>query len=255
MDCWNLVFDIDFTLTGDTDALLALGRHVATLQEADQARVLLCTGRSYGGVLHGLAEEHLPEPDVIIAQTGAEIYLPPFTVDSEPWPVWHQELANSGFDCEDVKARLEPLNEVMNLEPEHCQTPWKVAYALTDSMRPRYWIERMRELLTTPEQRYQVVASFGYYIDVLPGRANKGKALQFLLEHMGWQDDPTVVNGDSGNDQSMFDEGFRGTLVANGQADLKEYLRGFSPDQVFLAEKRFAAGVLEGLQRWGVPLP
>lgn len=252
MPPWNLVFDIDFTLTGDTPALLQLRRHLEELQEQDQARIILCTGRPFSGVLHGLAEEHLPEPDAVIAQTGAECYLPPFTKDSEPIADWENLLSRSGFRPAEVHERLLDLAKVLNLEPDDCQTSWKVAYAVTDAERPMHWVREVAQRLTEPEGRYQVVASFGYYLDVLPVMANKGKALRFLLQHLGWQDQSTLVAGDSGNDQAMFDEGFRGTLVGNGQQDLKEYLRGLPSSQVYLAEGRFAAGVLEGLQHWGV---
>ena len=36
----------------------------------------------------------------------------------------------------------------------------------------------------------------------------QGKALRYLLELLKWQEANTIVAGDSGNDQSMFDEVF-----------------------------------------------
>ena len=78
MPTWNLVFDIDFTLTGDPPSLRKLGQKLQRLQQVGQARVLFCTGRPYPDVLHGLKHEELPQPDAIIAQTGVELYLPPF---------------------------------------------------------------------------------------------------------------------------------------------------------------------------------
>ena len=72
MPTWNLVFDIDFTLTGDLPSLRKLGQKLQRLQQVGQARVLFCTGSPYPDVLHGLTHEGLPKPDAVIAQTGAE---------------------------------------------------------------------------------------------------------------------------------------------------------------------------------------
>ena len=97
MPTWNLVFDIDFTLTGDLPSLRKLGQKLERLQQAGQARVLFCTGRPYPDVLHGLKHEELPQPDAIIAQTGVELYLPPFGSFSTPLLDWQLQLEKFGF--------------------------------------------------------------------------------------------------------------------------------------------------------------
>lgn len=57
-----------------------------------------------------------------------------------------------------------------------------------------------------------------------------------------------VVSGDSGNDVDMFIPPFRGIIVGNADADL----RVLAGPHVYQAQARYAAGVLEGLQHWGV---
>jgi hydroxymethylpyrimidine pyrophosphatase-like HAD family hydrolase len=55
-----------------------------------------------------------------------------------------------------------------------------------------------------------------------------------------------VVAGDTGNDASMFVDGFRGIVVGNAQPELKA-LR--SP-QVYHSHYPHAAGVLGGIEYW-----
>ena len=59
-----------------------------------------------------------------------------------------------------------------------------------------------------------------------------------------------IVAGDSGNDATMFDEGFRGIIVANAKPELQA-LRG---PRIYRAAQSYAAGVIEGLDHWLVEL-
>ena len=255
MQTWNLVFDIDFTLTGDLPSLRKLGQKLQRLQQVGQARVLFCTGRPYPDVLHGLKHEELPQPDAIIAQTGVELYLPPFGSFSTPLLDWQLQLEKFGFSAEEVHQRLIDLNDVISLEAANCQTPYKVSYAIMDPKQPLEWLAEISRRMMEPVGRYQVIcAAFGesYYVDILPGMVNKGKALRYLLELLKWQEANTIVAGDSGNDQSMFDEGFKGILVGNARPEVKEYLQKFPAKQFYQAQQNYAKGVLEGLAHWQV---
>jgi hydroxymethylpyrimidine pyrophosphatase-like HAD family hydrolase len=60
-------------------------------------------------------------------------------------------------------------------------------------------------------------------VQVLPIRAGKGAALQFIRECVfPTPKERCLVAGDSGNDASMFlyDGGFRGVMVGNAKAEL-----------------------------------
>jgi hypothetical protein len=256
MPTWNLVFDIDFTLTGDLLSLRELAQKLGRLQQEKQARVLFCTGRPYPDVLHGLKHEDLPQPDAIIAQTGAELYLPPFGSFSTPLLDWQLQLDQCGFSIEEVHRRLIDLDEVIGLEVANCQTSHKVSYAIMDANQPLKWLAEISRRMVEPVGRYQVIcAAFGenYYVDILPGMVNKGKALRYMLKLLKWQEEKTIVAGDSGNDQSMFDEGFQGILVGNARSEVKEYLQKFPAQQFYQAQQNYANGVLEGLANWQVP--
>ena len=84
------------------------------------------------------------------------------------------------------------------------------------------------------------------YLDILPQRANKGLAVLFLQQRLGFTRDHTIICGDSGNDLSMFQTvPFCGIIVGNSQSELLEWHENSPPGKRYLAKSHFAAGILE----------
>jgi hydroxymethylpyrimidine pyrophosphatase-like HAD family hydrolase len=81
---------------------------------------------------------------------------------------------------------------------------------------------------------------------VLPLNTNKGTAAAFLARCCRVEPWHVVVCGDSGNDLSMFQQGFCGVVVGNAQAELRE----LSHEHVYQSPYKYAAGVLDGIQYW-----
>lgn len=57
-----------------------------------------------------------------------------------------------------------------------------------------------------------------------------------------------MVAGDSGNDLEMFAAPYKGIIVANAAAELKQK----QGDRIYHAQAAHATGVLEGLRFWQV---
>ncbi|MFJ7149087.1 trehalose-6-phosphate synthase [Streptomyces sp. NPDC100445] len=87
----------------------------------------------------------------------------------------------------------------------------------------------------------------GRYFDVLPARADKGRALRLLAHMLGWPHRSVLVAGDSLNDLSLFRLGTHGVVVANAEPALTA--RTPPDDRVLHARSEGAAAVLEGLER------
>jgi mannosylfructose-6-phosphate phosphatase len=92
----------------------------------------------------------------------------------------------------------------------------------------------------------EVIYSSNRDLDVIPFGANKGAAATFLATHWNVPRSRVFVAGDSGNDRSLFLQGFRGIVVRNAQPELARLCR---PD-VHQASATFADGVIEGLNFW-----
>ena len=101
-------------------------------------------------------------------------------------------------------------------------------------------------MLEAAGQGVQLVYSSDRDLDVLPAGIDKGAATARLAQH--WQVPPqrVIVCGDTGNDRSMFEQGFRGIVVGNALPELQSL---DSPD-IYHATGSCAAGVAEGLRHW-----
>ena len=108
------------------------------------------------------------------------------------------------------------------------------------------YLARLRQALEAAGQSATVVYSSDRDLDVLPIRTHKGSAASFLADY--WRIDRrcVVVAGDSGNDATMFYEGFRGVVVGNAKPELL----AVAGPRVYHASATHAAGVIEGLDYW-----
>ena len=97
----------------------------------------------------------------------------------------------------------------------------------------------------------KIVVSSGKDLDVLPPAAGKAAAIRWLADRHCDAFECVLVSGDSANDLDMFSPPFRGIVVGNGHEELKR-LAPEAGGPVYLAERRCAGGVLEGLEHFGV---
>ena len=89
----------------------------------------------------------------------------------------------------------------------------------------------------------------GTYIDILPHRASKGKAIRYLAGKWNIDLERIATAGDSGNDHDMLTGHTAGIVVGNYDPELEPLRR--SGTRVYFAQDRCAAGILEGLRHYG----
>jgi sucrose-6F-phosphate phosphohydrolase len=210
----------------------------------------LATGRRYDQVLSGLADEGLPQPDAIIAQVGSEIYLPPFHEAAQPMAAW-DALLSADFDRAEAEAFCSDVPG-LQAQPEYFCSALKFSAYLDACDEPAAVAELIHNRVREHNAAYRVVFSSGKDLDILPARAGKGKALQFLVDHWGCGFGPLVAAGDTGNDLDLFVECDHGIAVANAQVELKEWVGAAGAERAVVAGGRSAAGVHEGLRALGL---
>jgi sucrose-6F-phosphate phosphohydrolase len=251
---WLFASDIDNTLTGDAPALRALSAQLTGMRAEGSLKLFLVTGRRLDQVIPGFADEQIPEPDAVVSQVGTEIYLPPFRPDSPAISDWDGRL-HSLFRRDRAERFLECIDG-LEIQPAKFNTPLKVSCYLDKAPDPDAAAALIRERVAPEADAYQVVWSSGRDLDIIPAAAGKGKAIRFLMDHVGLEPRQVIVAGDSGNDRSMFDEFGCGIVVANAQAELAAMRDTVSDDDDFyFARLPFAAGVAEGLRHFGVLQP
>jgi sucrose-6F-phosphate phosphohydrolase len=246
-----LASDIDNTLTGDETSLRRLAADLTSLRSAGQLMLFLSTGRRLEQVTAGFSDESIPVPDAIIGQVGTEIFLPPFVDGMAPMVAWDEHL-HLAYERERALAFLDGIDGLV-MQPDEFNTPLKVSCFLDEAPDPEAAAAEILRRVAEHGDGYQVVWSSGVHLDILPAASGKGRAIRFLIEHLGLEAGKVIVAGDSGNDRSMFDEFGCGIVVANAQAELAAMAGepGIGSDIVF-ASAPYAAGVAEGLQRFGV---
>ena len=130
----------------------------------------------------------------------------------------------------------------------------------------------LRQRLDRTGVPYELVVSSGVDVDILPCGANKGAALNTLLEELAAEEgaalaaggcsayaavaEHTMASGDSGNDiQLLAVNGVRGCAVGNAQPELRAWCAEHRAARLYVARAVCADGIVEGLKHFGFLLP
>lgn len=168
-------------------------------------RLAYVSGRHRQLVLDAIQNFHIPLPDWVIADVGSKIYK--VNQDSwEYWPVWETEIAADwhGAQSADVQLLFDDLKE-LKLQESEKQSAYKLSYYTPlniDFSKLRDQIqERLRQKNLSSSIIFSVdeAASVGL-LDILPLRANKLHAIEYLMVSHKFNYSNTIFAGDSGND-------------------------------------------------------
>lgn len=238
--------------------------YFARLVARPEVTLAYVSGRHRELVEEAIREYRLPMPDWVIGDVGTTIYQ----VDSgawRPWPDWEQDIA---ADWRGLKANeLRPLFAnlpSLRLQEESKQNRYKLSYYLSlhldiDTLQPEM-ARRLAEQKLAASLIFSIdEASATGLLDILPARATKLHAVEFLMRHLGFDYSGTVFAGDSGNDLPVLASGIQSVLVANAGSEVAEQARKLARKQgthsaLYLAQGGFmemngnySAGILEGI--------
>lgn len=230
-----LATDLDGTLlAGSADAR----RRVRELFHGGLpgARLVFVTGRGLESVMPLLSDPTIPTPDYIIADVGATIVHG----DLRPVEPLHHDIAAGWPGSQAVLRALAPFGlQLQNVPQERRCSFIAKEGALTRQLRA-----------AVDELGCELLFSAGRYLDVLPRGVGKGPALRQLAQAEGFDPASVVVAGDTLNDLSMFEAGFRGVVVGGAEPALVARLR--KAPAVHIARSEGCGGILQGLARHGV---
>jgi len=236
-----LITDIDGTLLSEGTEQPGLEELRRILAERDNRFVFgVATGRSLPLVREALDRFQIPAPDVVIASVGTYIY---YSLDEKfidkGW-LSHIKYQWKRGETQELLLGIPGLE----LQEEANQNPFKISFYVRD---PALTAEVVRERLGRRAKTVNVLLTQGLYLDVLPKRASKGRAVRYVGNKWSIPLSRAVVCGDSGNDMDMFTGSTRGVVVGNYAPEL-EPLRNLR--KVYFAQSPSAAGILEGLRRY-----
>jgi sucrose-phosphate synthase len=233
-----MITDIDNTLVGNNDSM----NHLLKLLDHYREKIAwgVATGRSLELTLEAMTEYDIPVPDILICSVGTEIYYGP---DLRMDKGWQQHITHK-WKPERIKSIFQELDFLTFQEAEG-QRAHKISYYMEDN--PDYLNEVYRRL-EKEKLSCQVIYSHGQFLDILPKRASKGKAINYMKYKYEFPSSRVMVAGDSGNDEDMIQGNNNGLVVGNHSQEL-EKLRGNV--RVFFSRKRYAAGIIDGMVHYG----
>lgn len=221
------------------------------------------SGRHRELVEEAIGEYDLPIPDWVIGDVGTTIYRASAS-EWEHWTNWEEEIAADwrGLTANDLRPLFDNVPD-LRLQEETKQNRFKLSYYLSMGCDA----EALRQEMASRLDAQNLAASLIYSVDeaatglldVLPARATKLHAMEFLMRHLNFELHNTVFAGDSGNDLPVIVSRIPSVLVANADHAVVEQaqtLIGQNSNQAafYLAHGGFlgmngnyCAGVLEGI--------
>ena len=235
-------------------------------QLAENANIYLAyvSGRDRKLILDAIEEFYLPEPDYAIGDVGTTFYR----VMNGNWQLsddWSDEIGKDwkGLNWEELAEFFEDMDDMRLQEPEK-QSPYKLSFYTDQHVDQQRLIKHIRIVLHEKGVRANIIwsvdeISTNGLLDIVPARANKLHAIQFLMQQEQFPGERTVFAGDSGNDLDVLTSGLQAILVKNATENVrKEAMDSLSikhiTKRLYLPKGNFcgmngnyAAGVLEGL--------
>jgi len=234
-----LISDIDNTLLGHKESAERIAEFL--IENKSVMGFCVATGRRVESAKNVLKEWNMPEPDVVISSVGTEIYYKGKKLRMDEG--WAKHISHL-WEPEKIREIFDGLDGLV-LQPKKEQRDYKVSYYYDPKIAPK--AGEMRRLLRHENVHAKVVLSHGQFLDILPIRASKGKAVRYLAMKWGIEPEDVLVAGDSGNDEDMLNGNTLGVVVGNYSKELRK-LRG--KHAVYFAENEFADGIIEGIEHY-----
>lgn len=237
------------------------------LVELPQVTLVYVTGRHLSLTEEAIKQYQLPTPDFILSDVGSTIYQK-VSGQWRSWQNWENEIAPdwASRGRAEIEALFHHFDELRLQEPSK-QNRYKVSYYTPLNTGHPKLIERMKLVLAHAGIKASLINSIDDVaevglLDILPERATKYHAIEFLMERLGFTLAQTVFAGDSGNDLPVLISPINSVVVANAsiglcaQAQQQARLKGNS-ESLYCAKGsylgmngNYSAGILEGVTHY-----
>ncbi|MFD1770575.1 glucosylglycerol-phosphate synthase [Sphingobacterium suaedae] len=229
-----LATDLDGTfLGGSMENRLRLYR---LIKQHPDIQLIFVTGRGVESVIPLVNDPLIPTPNYIIADVGATV-VNGLTLESvEPiqgeiesrWPSTYS-VRSKVLEIADVTFQEVP-------QQRRCSFYYDNEVDLTR-------IEEIAESFDC-----DVITSVDRYLDILPRGVNKGSTLRALVELLHMDADSVLVAGDTLNDLSLYETGYKGVVVGKAEQGLLDKTQ--NNPLVYPAFEAGAGGIIESLSHF-----
>jgi sucrose-phosphate synthase len=233
-----IITDIDNTLVGGNK------KEIASLMDLlekhhENTGFGVATGRDFESARKILKTHGIMIPDIIISCVGSQISYGKSFYHDKGWEThisknWKPDL---------MEERLKEIHYIRRQE-DRFQRPHKLSYYMEPG---KDRLAKVHHVLTRNRFLYTLIYSGDKYLDLLPYRASKGKALRYLSYKWEIPLKNFLICGDSGNDEEMLRGDTCGVVVGNYSPELAPLK---SSKKVYFSDKPFAGGIIDGISHY-----
>jgi len=237
------------------------------IADADEIVLAYVSGRDKKLLLDAIKEYQIPVPDYAIGDVGTTMYR----IENNNWielESWSGHIAEDWHKVspDQIHEYLSSLAE-LTLQEKMKQGRFKLSYYVPAEIK----ITELLDTITNELNKHSIRANLIWSIDemkqiglldILPARANKLHAIEFLIIETNSTKSQTVFAGDSGNDLPVIISDVPSVLVKNASKDVQnEALQAIqgngNKDFIYIARGDFhglngnySAGIIEGLMHY-----
>ena len=229
-----LATDLDGTFLGGSSTK----KHqlYSLIKRRSDVKLVFVTGRGIESVLPLLHDPIIPIPDYIVSDVGATIVdghtlEPVVAIQSDIERLWPDEHL--------LKQRLAGIPGLL---PQEVPQQRRCSFYYDDDVD----LAAIKEI--ADGYQCDVLLSAGKYLDILPGGVNKGTTLIRLIQLIGFSENMVLVAGDTYNDYSLFETGYKGVAVGRSEPALIEAVEKMT--NVYQATKEGTGGILEAMKHF-----
>ncbi len=231
-----IILDIDDTITGDDEAMYELKNIIE--ENKNNIGFGVATGRHIELARGKLKEIGFAVPEIIISSVGSEIYY--HDKDEYVFATGWESHIKHKWKPDQIRELMKQF-DFLELQDEANQRDYKISYNILGTKED---VKKAGDLIEHEKIKANLIISHGAYLDILPYRASKGRAIRYLAYRWNIPHDSILVAGDSGNDEDMLRGELLGVVVGNHSQELKK-LKGRR--RIYFAGSKYAKGVIEGI--------
>lgn len=230
-----LATDLDGTfLGGSKDDRTAL---YTSLKARDDMVLIFVTGRDIDFIAELIATPGMPRPHYIVGDVGTSIY------DGERLEPVRELEASIATQWNGSNARvMQMLDGDPGLKLQDTPFRHRVSYDYEPAALSQHSIEKVEAA------GFDCLLSADRFFDVLPKGVSKGPTLIKLVETLGFDRQSVLVAGDTMNDLSLFQTGFKGVAVGNSEPRLRAAVRDMP--NVYCSPLPGTAGISDAINRF-----
>lgn len=235
---YYLITDLDGTLIegSDTSGLKEL---CFWLHQNRKTVVFgIASGRNKAITLQAIQKYQLPQPDVIICSAGSEIYYGEELIPDKGW----DNHINYQWKRDEIQQQLSKFPGIRLQEPE-AQWPFKLSYYVDDFTPDD--LANLHKFLDDHKLKTKVLLTDNKFLDILPYRASKGSAVNYLSYKWNHSISRIITAGNGGNDIDMLKGKAKAIVVSNHSPELEE-LKGNK--SIYFSKFPLSRGVLDGIR-------